>query len=170
MDAAEGGLVGNGQPPILNVLAELKIEVQTIKFYEKSKRNPDNSDGIFCKNLFLKDRRGQFYLVIVGEDQLVDLRSLKKQLGAHRNLSFGCPDELWLCLGVTPGGVTPFGLLHDIKRHLVHVALDKSLTSHPHTMFNFHPLDDKNRTTLISYSHLWKFIQHCGHSVTIVEL
>ena len=60
--------------------------------------------GTFCKNLFLKDRRGQYYLVIIHEDERVDLKALKNQLKAHRNLSFATPTDLKDLLGVRPGG------------------------------------------------------------------
>lgn len=133
-------------------------------------RSVSNSKGTFCKNLFLKDRKGQFYLVIIPENETVDLKALKIQLGAHRNLSFGCPGDMKRLLGVSPGGVTPFGLLHDSTRgQQVRVAIATSLTSPSHSLLNFHPLDHR-LTLLITLTGLQRLLHHCGYVITFVDM
>jgi hypothetical protein len=53
----------------------------------KNERN--NSDKtVYCKNIFLKDRKGKFYYIICHEDNNVNLRQLKYKLHAHRNRAF----------------------------------------------------------------------------------
>lgn len=170
----EGGPSGEGAafglPHIFPLLHQLDIDSRIMMYLPPEQRSVSNSKGAFCKNLFLKDRKGQFYLGIVPESETVDLRALKSQLRAHRNLSFGCPGDMKRLLGVSPGGVTPFGLLHDSSRgQQVRVAIATSLTSPEHSLLNFHPLD-KRLTLLITFTALQTFLQHCGYVITFVDM
>lgn len=158
-----------GVHPLFEVLQELGIQTHIMFFLPREQRNAENSRGTFCKNLFLKDRKGMFYLVVTEQDREVDLKMLKKKVGAHRNFSFGTEDELDACLGLAPGGVTPFGLINDKLNHTIHVVLDKSLTLSHHNLLNFHPFD-KRLTVLLTFESLEKFIVHCGHKLTYVDL
>ena len=72
--------------------------------------------GAAVKNLFLRNKKGdRHYLVILGIDKQADLRHLVKVIGDDR-LSFGSPERLQKYLGVTPGSVSPLGLIHDSAR------------------------------------------------------
>ena len=63
--------------------------------------------GGHCKSLFLKDKKGGLWLVVVLEERRVDLKRLADALGAPR-FSFGSAELLHEVLGVRPGSVTPF--------------------------------------------------------------
>src|SRR5439155_17674880 len=81
-------------------------------------------DATHCKNLFLRNQKGtRYYLVIVKHSKRADLRALADQIGDGK-LSFASPDRLMTCLGLTPGSVSPFGLIHDAEHH-VRVILDR---------------------------------------------
>ena len=58
-------------------------------------------------------------------DKRADLNQLEKRLGAAR-LSFGKPELLMEVLGLTPGSVTPFGLINDTAKRVT-VVLDGDL-------------------------------------------
>ncbi len=58
------------------------------------------------KNLFLKDRFGALYLVVLLEDARINLKTLPGILDCGR-ISFGSADLLREVLGVEPGSVTP---------------------------------------------------------------
>lgn len=125
-----------------------------------------NSDirGTFCKNLLLKDRKSQFYLVICHSDHSVCLKTLKSQLSAHRNFSFATEIDLMRILRVKPGAVTPFGLLYQSEpniRVIIHECL-----SEPDRILHFHPFVH-DKTLPISFSDLNMFISHCGFQVEI---
>src|SRR3954463_7431776 len=82
--------------------------------------------GTPVKNLFLRNKKGdRHYLVILGIDKQADLRQLVKVIGDDR-LSFGSPERLHRCLAVTPGSVSPLGLIHDTS-HSVRVIVDSDL-------------------------------------------
>jgi len=78
------------------------------------------------KNLFLRNKKGnRHYLVILEIGKQADLRHLVKIIGDDR-LSFGSPERLMSTMGLTPGSVSPFGLLNDTSR-AVHVIVDEDL-------------------------------------------
>ena len=96
--------------------------------------------GVGIKNLFLRNKKGdRHYLVILAVDKQADLRHLVKTIGDDR-FSFGSPDRLMTHLGVTPGSVSVFGLLHEGSRD-VQVIVDEDLRSASHLIF--HPNDNR---------------------------
>lgn len=121
--------------------------------------------GGHTKNLFLKDAKGQLFLVIAKSDTRVDLKALPKVIGSAR-LSFGKPELLETVLGVKPGSVTAFALIND-KSQQVNVVVDAALTAHD--TINCHPLEN-TATTNIARQDLLKFIEACGHRPAILEL
>ena len=83
---------------------------------EESKRLRGALPGGHCKNLFLRDKKRNLFLLVALEDRPIDLKSLRHALGAAGNLSFGSPETLMEVLGVAPGAVTPFALINDRDR------------------------------------------------------
>ena len=106
----------------------------------------DTIPGLHCKNLFLKDRRDKIWLAVMPGEKRADLNRLEKRVHAAR-LSFGKPDLLLEVLGLTPGSVTPFGLINDRAR-LVTVVVDEDVLKSE--WVNFHPLHNAASTTLRS--------------------
>jgi Ala-tRNA(Pro) deacylase len=121
--------------------------------------------GGHTKNLFLKDKKGALWLVVLRDDFRLDLNALSKLIGAPR-FSFGSGELLIATLGVPPGSVTPFSLINDEERN-VHVVLDEDMLKlEP---LNFHPLRN-DRTIAVSAGDLLRFIADCGHVPEIVKL
>ena len=114
--------------------------------------------GGHCKSLFLKDKKGGFWLAVMLEERRIDLKKLALRLGAPR-FSFGGAAELYEVLGVRPGSVTPFALVNDVE-HLVTPVLDAAMLDHD--PLNYHPLAT-DRTTAIAAADLLRFISVCGH-------
>jgi Ala-tRNA(Pro) deacylase len=121
--------------------------------------------GAHCKSLFLKDKKGGFWLAVMLEQRRTDLKKLAAGLGAPR-FSFGGAEDLYRLLGVRPGSVTPFALPNDV-RHLVTPILDADMLKQD--PLNYHPLEN-DRTTAISPDDLLCFIAASGHVPRIVEL
>src|SRR3954469_14547066 len=87
------------------------------------------------KNLFLRHKKGnRQYLVILEIGKPADLRELVKIIGDDR-FSFGSPERLMETLGVTPGSVSPFGLLHPGSTE-VRVIVDLDLRSAERLIFH----------------------------------
>jgi Ala-tRNA(Pro) deacylase len=121
--------------------------------------------GGHCKSLFLKDKKGGFWLAVMLEERRTDLKKLAARLGAPR-FSFGGAADLHRLLGVRPGSVTPFALPNDIQ-HLVTPALDREMLERD--PLNYHPLEN-DRTTAISPADLLRFIAASRHTPRIVDL
>ena len=87
------------------------------------------------KNLFLRNKKGdRHYLVILEVAKQADLRQLVKIVGDDR-LSFGSPERLMATLGLTPGSVSPFGLIHD-RAHARAVIVDADLRGAERLIFH----------------------------------
>lgn len=126
----------------------------------------DTIPGGHTKNLFLKDKKGQYFLVTVEEDAVVDLKSIHTLIGGRGRVSFGKPEPLLELLGVTPGSVTAFGAINDGAGR-VQVVLDEALMKHD--IINAHPLSN-DATTSIARDDLLRFLESTGHSPLIVPL
>src|SRR5580658_4383764 len=120
--------------------------------------------GLHCKSLFLKDRKDKIWLVVMPGDKRADLNRLEKTIQAAR-LSFGRPELLLEVLGLTPGSVTPFGLINDVTR-CVTVVIDQDLLKSE--WVNFHPLRNDASTTLRS-PDLMRFFGALGYAPLIVD-
>ena len=121
--------------------------------------------GGHCKNLFLKDKKGQVALVVVLEDAQIDLKALGPRIGIGK-VSFGKPELLMDLLGVEPGGVSPFGLINDHEQK-VKVVLDERMMASE--LLNYHPLTNA-ATTTIAARDLLTFIRSCGHTPDIIAV
>jgi Ala-tRNA(Pro) deacylase len=123
-------------------------------------------DAVHCKNLFLRNQKGsRHYLVILAHTKRADLRAVADQIGDGK-LSFASADRLMKYLGVTPGSVSPFGLIHDHDHH-VRVYLDRELRQAPR--ISFHP-NINTATFVLSYSDFERFLQSCESIVRYVDV
>jgi Ala-tRNA(Pro) deacylase len=126
---------------------------------EQSRELRGKIPGGHTKNLFLRDKRGAYYLLVAGEDATIDLKALHRRLGASGRFSFGSAAALQELLGVEPGSVTPFGAINDVGGK-VSVVLDAAMLAHE--VLNYHPLVN-TMTTSIPRAGLIRFLEACGH-------
>jgi len=132
---------------------------------EEAQRVRGSIPGGHCKNLFLKDKKGELWLVVALEDTQIDLKSLAGQIGAAR-LSFAKPELLYERLGIEPGSVTPFALINETAKG-IHVVLDAAMMEHE--LVNYHPLTNR-ATTAIRSDDLLAFIRDCGFEPAIMSI
>jgi Ala-tRNA(Pro) deacylase len=126
----------------------------------------DPISGVQCKNLFLRNKKGdKHYLVVVDIGKRVDLRDLVKVVGDDR-LSFGSPERLMAELGLTPGSVSPFGLINDGDGS-VRVLIDEDLRSAQRLIF--HP-NINTASVVVSWSDLERFLATRRNRVRLVSL
>ena len=123
-------------------------------------------NGAHTKQLLMKAKGTEIYvLAIVMHDKRVDTKALAKDFGAQ-SFSFVSPENLKEMLGVTPGSVTPFGLIFD-KNHVINVIVDEDAWGVG--TFCFHPL--VNTATLeIDRVGFEKFMKHTGHSFSVRKI
>ena len=121
-------------------------------------------EGAHTKNLFLKDAKGQLWLISAEDRSVIDLKRLPPVIGSAR-LSFGNEALMRETLGVTPGSVTAFGLIND-RAGRVRFVLDRALAEAP--LVNFHPLTN-TATTTIDQAGLRRFFGALGVEPLIVD-
>jgi Ala-tRNA(Pro) deacylase len=156
---------------LMHYLAELGIKTTTIQHpplhtVADSKALRGEIAGGHTKNLFVKDKKDQFFLLTVDEDAVVDLKTIHHVIGAASKVSFGKPEALLELLGVVPGAVTVFGAVNDTNGK-VSVFLDAALMDND--IINGHPLVN-DATTSIGRDDLVKFLRATGHEPRILKL
>jgi len=122
--------------------------------------------GAHTKNLFVKDKKGRYFLLTVGEEAEVDLKTVHQLIGASGRVSFGRPEALMDLLGVQPGAVTALGVFNDVGG-LVTLVLDASLMQNE--IVNCHPLTN-DATTTIASKDLVRFAEATGHAPLVLNL
>lgn len=153
---------------ILNNLQVPYIRYEHKAIFTIEEANKLNIDikGEHCKNLFIRNRKGdKHYLLIIQEWKRVDLKSIAKEIESS-SLSFASEERLYKYLGLTPGSVTPFGLINDTEKHVT-VLLDKDLETLNN--ISFHP-NVNTATITISYLNFQNFLKWCGNNVYYVQV
>lgn len=158
------------QDDLYRTFADLGIETATVEHpplftVEQSQDLRGAIEGLHSKNLFLKDKKGAIFLVVAKEDATIDLKRLHERIGASGRLSFGSAELMLELLGVTPGSVTPFGLIND-RDGRVRVVLDAALAGE--APVNFHPLVNTATTTIAS-ADLIAFLRATGHEPLLID-
>jgi Ala-tRNA(Pro) deacylase len=144
-------------------LDQLGIAHRTVKHppvftVEDAKALRGNLPGHHIKNLFLRNKKEEMWLVVALEDRAIDLKRLGDVLAAGR-LSFGSADRLKRYLGVEPGSVTPLSLVND-EAHAVRLVLDRGVADGGPV--NAHPLVN-TMTTALTPADLLRFFEATGH-------
>jgi Ala-tRNA(Pro) deacylase len=121
-------------------------------------------DAAHCKNLFLRNQKGdRHYLLILEHSKKADLRAVANQIGDGK-LSFASPERLLKHLGLTPGSVSPFGLIHD-SAHSVRVVVDRDLQGA--ARLSFHP-NINTATLVVAKDDFVRFLAACGNPVQYI--
>jgi Ala-tRNA(Pro) deacylase len=148
---------------------ELGIEHQTVAhppFFtvEDGRAWHHRIPGLHCKNLFLKDKNGRLWLVVMPGEKRADLAAIAQRTGAGK-FSFGKPELLNDTLGISPGSVTPFAVLND-ERKAVTVVLDTDMLQSE--WVNYHPLHNEASTVMRSQD-LVKFLRATGREPLVID-
>ena len=126
-----------------------------------------NFEGIFTRNMFLRDSNWQLYLFCAPHDATISLPNLAKLVGASGRLRLVSARLIEMRLGLKQGVVTIFGLIND-QSHNFKLILDSSLIDGTYSKVLFHPMVNC-ATTSITPDGLLKFIDHTGHEPIVIE-
>ncbi|MCL1973458.1 MAG: prolyl-tRNA synthetase associated domain-containing protein [Bacteroidetes bacterium] len=125
----------------------------------------DIPEATHCKNLFFRNHKGdKHYLVIFECSKQLNIRDLEQRLKQGK-LSFASAERMHKYLGVTPGSVSPFGLIND-QHHEVSLFIDKQLMSVP--SLSFHP-NDNTASVVISTADFIRFLAYCGNKYELIS-
>ena len=130
---------------------------------EEANKVDRNIPALHTKNLFLKEKTGQYYLVCLEAQKRLDIKNLSQTLSAKK-LSFAKPEELKAQLNLTPGNVSLFGMIYSSTVRLV---LDQDILNAPKV--GFHP-NLNTATLVIDQNGLQKFLASLNLTPTIVHI
>lgn len=156
---------------LLARLGELGIpfknhEHEAVFTVEESRHVKEAIPGAHTKNLFVKDKKDNYFLIVAEGSAQIPMNQVHNLVGGKSRLSFANAEKLMEYLGVTPGSVTAFAAINDIGGK-VQVVIDEALLSSP--LVNCHPLTN-TMTTTISRENLLRFLEACGHAPLIAAL
>lgn len=160
-----------GDPAVYRVLSELNIhfdyhEHPPAPTVEEASKYWAGIDSTHCKNIFLRNHKGdKHYLVILEHRQVANIHQLEKILKQGK-LSFASPQRMMNYLGLEPGSVSPFGLIHDTTNH-VHLFLDENLKQAER--LSFHP-NLNTASLIIKYIDFIRFLEWKGNSYEFINL
>ena len=145
-------------------IAHRTVQHQAVFTVEESAPVKARLAGGHAKTLLVRDRRDLFLLVALGAAR-VDLKGVARALGAEGRLSFADADTLMATLGLAPGSVTPFALMHEGAGAIRTVALDAALLAMDPVWF--HPLRN-TASTAVSPDGLRTFC--AAHAANVREM
>lgn len=156
---------------LYKILEQLKIDYEkydhpAVFTIEEAEKYDHGIDAGKSKNLFLRNKKGDnHYLLIIESIKMTDLKKLASFLNENR-LSFASPERLKEELGLTPGSVSPFGLINNADKS-VKVIVDKGLLKYK--KLGFHP-NLNTATLVIKIDDFKKFLDWTGNNVIYVDL
>ena len=153
---------------IFKILDELKIkydvlEHQAVYTVEEAKQLEDMIEGLGCKNLFLTDKKGNYFLLVLEENKKANLKELAKLLNVSK-LTFASEEALQEILGLEPGSVTPLSIINDKENKVLLIIdndiVDKKILVHPNT---------NTKTMSIEFKDIEKLIEHTNHKYILYK-
>ena len=114
---------------IYDIFKQLNIEFKETEhepiFTIEQAQNIKSINGTGCKNLFLTNRKKNYYLVLLEETKRANIKDIAKLVN-ESHLSFASEIELNNILKLKPGSVTPLGIIND-KDNIVTLIIDNEL-------------------------------------------
>lgn len=148
-----------------NKIACERMEHPPVFTCEEAARHRPTRGAVSTKNLFLRDRKGVFYLLMTDCSKKLDLRSLAARLNTTK-LHLASPEAMLACLGVTPGAVTVLALINDTQ-HQVQLWIDADIWNRE--TYLCHPLVN-TATLVMSLNDLKHFFVLTGHIIHMIEV
>ena len=129
-------------------------EHESIPTIEMALIHKKNIKATHCKNIFLRNHKGnKHYFVVIEQQKVVNIKYLE-QLLRQGKLSFASEKRLLKYLGVKPGAVSPLGLIYDSQQNST-VFIDQELQNAE--KLSFHP-NVSNASLVIKTTDLLKYL------------
>jgi Ala-tRNA(Pro) deacylase len=143
-----------------------KIDHPAVYTVEESNKFELGIEGGVNKSLFLRNAKGdRHYLIMLNGEKRLDMLKLQDLLSETR-LSFASPERLMKYLGLTPGSVSPFGLINDSSKTVIAVV-DNELLKYQNLAF--HP-NINTQTLILKTDDFKKYLFSIGHKVLYLDL
>ena len=149
----------------LNIKYELTEHKALFSMDEYDEAGINDNDEI-CKNLFLRDYKGNRHmLVVLRGSKNADLVLIRGEINSSR-LSFASDERMKKHLNVTTGSVSPLGIIND-ENDAVEVYFDRDLKGA--VRLGFHP-NDNTATVFMSFADINRYIESTGHRVSFINV
>ncbi len=139
-----------------------EIEHEAVFTVEQAQNIKNKIEGTGCKNLFLTDKKGKYFLVVLEENKRANISEIEK-LTDTKHLSFANNEELKEILSLEQGSVTPLGIINDINNKVL-MIIDRDLKS---KKLLVHP-NINTKTISINFADLVKFIEYEKHKYILM--
>lgn len=167
----ENGELAKTPDEIIATIESLALEHETVTHeplytVEQSKNVTFDKPGSHTKNLFLRNKKGRMFLLVVEQDQMIDLKGLRDTLqltGGH--LAFASTERLTQFLGVVPGSVSPLAVIND-HSNKVQVYIEKSLIEQE--WIYMHPCRNTH-TTRMRCEDLLRLLESWNHPAILLN-
>jgi len=160
-----------GQKELFEILEKLSISFEyhehpPLATIEDARIHWKDYNSGRCKNIFFRNHKGdRHYLVILEHLRQLGIHDLEKRLGQGK-LTFASDQRLKKYLGVSPGSVSPFGLIND-RDHHVHLFIDEKLKEYERLAF--HP-NINTASIVVAQSDFLRFLGYTGNSYEFIRL
>ncbi|WP_205029844.1 prolyl-tRNA synthetase associated domain-containing protein [Streptococcus porcinus] len=133
---------------------------------EEADRYIEGYEGVRTKSMFLTNKKKtSYYLVIMDDAKSLDMDSFKDIVHTNR-IRMASVESLQQKMGLTPGSVSPFGLLNNQEKD-IQVYFDQDILGKP--VQTFHP-NDNTKTIFVKTEDIIHFIENLGFEVHKVIL
>lgn len=155
---------------VFSALDALKIPHKTLVHeplytVEEARSVKYGLEGAHTKNLFLRNKKGRMFLLVLNSDQQVELKALHQTMQlTGGQLSFASTERLGKYLGVVPGSVSPLAVINDHGQK-VNVYLEQTVMEQQAIWL--HPCRNTHSTCL-STSGLKQALEAWGHTPVIM--
>lgn len=122
--------------------------------------------GVRTKSMFLKDKKKNFYLVIMDDAKRMDFKEFQELTGTRR-ISMAHDSDIEDQLGLEAGIVSPFGIMNNTA-HNIQIYFDQDMLDE-NIPLTFHP-NINTHTIFLSAADLMKFIKAQGFDYQIIDL
>jgi len=130
---------------------------------EQAKQVRYELPGVHTKNLFLRNKKGRMFLLVVEQDYMVDLKALRDKLQlTGGQFAFASTERLAKFLGVVPGSVSALALFNDNELK-VQLFMQDTLLKNEHIYL--HPCRNTHSTRLRT-ADLLRLLESWQHPVT----
>lgn len=156
---------------VLTFLEELGISVELVEHEpafttEEADSYIEGIEGVRTKTMFLTNKKKtQYYLLIMDDNKLLDMDKFRELVGANR-IRMASPESLMAKMRLSPGTVSPFGLLNNAERD-IRVYFDQEIMSEER--MSFHP-NTNDKTVFIKTRDLLRFLEELGFDSHIIGL
>lgn len=167
----ENGTLAATADDVLALFNEMGITHQTVTHVplytiEEARTVTYEAPGAHTKNLFLRNKKGRMFLLVVEPDHIVDLRGLRDRLKlTGGQFAFASTQRLARFLGVVPGSVSPLAIINDHSNE-VQVYFQHSVLAHE--WIYLHPCRNTH-STRIQTVDLLKLLDYWKHPVTQIN-